>query len=145
VANFKMDLGRIGWGGVHWIGLAQDRDKWRAFVNAVMNLRVSYNAGKLSSDFTTDCLSSSAQIHRGNCVAREVCFVSLYSFCLEQFSSYPRDTRTNASTDSCLASQCVVTVPSVALKPCSAAVQLFADADDLEMPVGTVFNLLPTL
>jgi hypothetical protein len=30
----------IGWGGVFWIGLAQDRDKWRAFVKAAMNLRV---------------------------------------------------------------------------------------------------------
>jgi hypothetical protein len=30
----------IGWGGVDWIGLAQDRDKWRGLVNAVMNLRV---------------------------------------------------------------------------------------------------------
>jgi hypothetical protein len=37
--NYK-DLLEIGWGGVHWIGLAQDRDKWRALVNAVMNLRV---------------------------------------------------------------------------------------------------------
>jgi hypothetical protein len=34
-----MDLLEIGWGGVDWIGLAQDRDKWRAFVDAVMNLR----------------------------------------------------------------------------------------------------------
>jgi hypothetical protein len=38
VDNIKMDLGEIGWGGVDWIGLAQDRDKWRTFVNAVMNL-----------------------------------------------------------------------------------------------------------
>jgi hypothetical protein len=38
--NIKMDLSEIGWGGVDWIGLAQDRDKWRALVNAVMNLRV---------------------------------------------------------------------------------------------------------
>jgi hypothetical protein len=38
--NIKMDLLEIGWGGVDWIGLAQDRDKWRALVNAVMNLRV---------------------------------------------------------------------------------------------------------
>jgi hypothetical protein len=30
----------VGWGGVDWIGLAQDRDKWRALVNAVMKLRV---------------------------------------------------------------------------------------------------------
>jgi hypothetical protein len=38
--NIKMDLLEIGWGGVDWIGLAQDRDRWRALVNAVMNLRV---------------------------------------------------------------------------------------------------------
>jgi hypothetical protein len=38
--NIKMDLGEVGWGYVHWIGLAQDRGKWRALVNAVMNLRV---------------------------------------------------------------------------------------------------------
>jgi hypothetical protein len=35
-----MDLLEIGWGDVDWIGLDQDRDKWRAVVNAVMNLRV---------------------------------------------------------------------------------------------------------
>jgi hypothetical protein len=35
-----VDLLEIGWGGVDWIGLDQDRDKWRALVNAVMNLRV---------------------------------------------------------------------------------------------------------
>jgi hypothetical protein len=40
VDNIKMDLLEIGWGGVDWIGLAQDRDRWRALVNAVMNLRV---------------------------------------------------------------------------------------------------------
>jgi hypothetical protein len=40
VDNTKMDLGETGWGCVHWIPLAQDRDKWRALVNAVMNLRV---------------------------------------------------------------------------------------------------------
>jgi hypothetical protein len=38
--NIKMDLGEIRWGGVDWIGLAQDRDKWRALVNAAMNLPV---------------------------------------------------------------------------------------------------------
>jgi hypothetical protein len=36
----KIDLGEIGSGGVEWIHLAQDRDRWRAVVNAVMNLRV---------------------------------------------------------------------------------------------------------
>jgi hypothetical protein len=35
-----MNLGHVGWGGVDWIGLAQVRDKWRALVNVVMNLRV---------------------------------------------------------------------------------------------------------
>jgi hypothetical protein len=38
--NVKMDLLEISWSGVDWICLAQDRDKWRAFVNPVMNLRV---------------------------------------------------------------------------------------------------------
>jgi hypothetical protein len=39
--GMKMDLEEIGWGGgVEWIQLAQDRDRWRSVVNAVMNLRV---------------------------------------------------------------------------------------------------------
>jgi hypothetical protein len=37
--NIKMDLGEIGIDGVKWIRLAQDRVRWRAFVNTVMNLR----------------------------------------------------------------------------------------------------------
>jgi hypothetical protein len=38
--NNKMVLREIGWGGMDWIDLAQDRDQWRALVNTVMNLRV---------------------------------------------------------------------------------------------------------
>ena len=38
--NIKMDVQEVGW-GMKWIDLAQDRDKWRAFINTVMNLRVS--------------------------------------------------------------------------------------------------------
>jgi hypothetical protein len=38
--NIKMDLVDIGWGDVDWIGVAQDRDKWSALVNAVLNLQV---------------------------------------------------------------------------------------------------------
>jgi hypothetical protein len=40
VDNIKMDLREIGWDGVDWIDLAQDRDRWRAIVKTVMNLRV---------------------------------------------------------------------------------------------------------
>jgi hypothetical protein len=38
--NIKMDIVETKWGGVDWIGLAQDRDRWRALVNSVMSPRV---------------------------------------------------------------------------------------------------------
>jgi hypothetical protein len=40
VDDIKMDLVEVGWGDVDWIGLAQDRDRWRALVNSVLNLRI---------------------------------------------------------------------------------------------------------
>jgi hypothetical protein len=40
VDNIRMDFGEIEWGGVDWIGLARDRDKWRALVSTVMNFWV---------------------------------------------------------------------------------------------------------
>jgi hypothetical protein len=39
VDNIRMDLGEVEWGDVDWIGLAQDRNQWRALVNAVMNFQ----------------------------------------------------------------------------------------------------------
>jgi hypothetical protein len=38
--NIRMDLGEVGWGDVDWIGLAKDRNRWRALVDSVLNLHV---------------------------------------------------------------------------------------------------------
>jgi hypothetical protein len=40
VDNIRMDLGEVGWGDVDWIGVAKDRNRWRALVNSVLNLQV---------------------------------------------------------------------------------------------------------
>jgi hypothetical protein len=40
LVDIRMDLGEVGWGDVDWIGLAQDRNIWKALVNSVLNLRV---------------------------------------------------------------------------------------------------------
>jgi hypothetical protein len=62
VDNVKMDLREIGWDGIDWIGLAHDRDRWRALVSTVMNLRVPKNIGKFLSSFTIRGFSRRAQL-----------------------------------------------------------------------------------
>jgi hypothetical protein len=56
VDNIRMDLGEVGWSDVDWTGLAQNRNRRRALVNSVLNLRVPKNAGKLSSGLTSSGL-----------------------------------------------------------------------------------------
>jgi hypothetical protein len=59
--NIKMNLREIGWGGMDWTDLVQDRDQWRALVNTVMKLRVPYNFGKFFS-CTTGGFARRAQL-----------------------------------------------------------------------------------
>jgi hypothetical protein len=40
VVNIRMDLVEVGWNDVDWIGMAQDKDRWRTLVNSVLNLWV---------------------------------------------------------------------------------------------------------
>jgi hypothetical protein len=61
VDNIKIDLREIGWDGMDWMDLAQDRDQWRVLVNKVMNLRVLQNVGKFLSSCIIRGFSRRAQ------------------------------------------------------------------------------------
>jgi hypothetical protein len=63
VDNINVDLIVIGWDGMDWIDLAQDRDQWMGLIYKVMNFRVSVNFGKFSSSCTTGVFSRRAQLH----------------------------------------------------------------------------------
>jgi hypothetical protein len=65
--NIQRDLREIGWGGMDWIDLAQDRDQWRALVNTVMILRVPYNVGKFLGSCTAGGFSRRTQLHGVSC------------------------------------------------------------------------------
>jgi hypothetical protein len=62
--HIKIDLREIGWDGMDWIDLAQDRDQWRALVNMVMNLWVPKNAGKFLSSCIIGSFSKRAQLRK---------------------------------------------------------------------------------
>jgi hypothetical protein len=64
VDNIIMDLREVGWEGMNWIDLAQDRDQWRALVNTVMNLQVQLNARKFLSSCTICGFSRRAQLRK---------------------------------------------------------------------------------
>jgi hypothetical protein len=80
VDNIRMDLQEVGCGYLDWIGLAQDRDRWRTLVSAVMNLGVPWNAG----NFLTSCKPvsfSRRTLHRG--VSKQDQVLARSSTCVE--------------------------------------------------------------
>ena len=64
VDNIRTDLQDVGCGYMDWIGLAQDRDRWRTLVTAVMNLRVPWNAGNFLTRYKPVSFSRRS-LHRG--------------------------------------------------------------------------------
>jgi hypothetical protein len=64
VDNTEIDFREIGWDGMDWIDLAQDRGQWRALVSTMMNLQVPKSAGKFLSSCTIGGFSRRAQLRK---------------------------------------------------------------------------------
>jgi hypothetical protein len=62
--NIKINLREIGWDGMDWFDLAQDRNQRRALVNTGMNLRVPYKAGRFLRGCTICCFLRRAQLRK---------------------------------------------------------------------------------
>jgi hypothetical protein len=67
-----MDLGEVGWGDVDWIGLAQDRNRWRALCEFGIEPSGSMKCWETIKWPTSGGLSSSAQLHRVSWLAWEI-------------------------------------------------------------------------
>jgi hypothetical protein len=62
VDSITMDFRDIGWDGIDWIDVAQDRDQWMALVNTLMYLRVPYHAGNFLRKCTIASFSRTTQL-----------------------------------------------------------------------------------
>jgi len=83
VDNIRIDLQEMGCRYMEWIGLAQDTDRWRTLVSAVMSFRVPWNAG----NFLTSCKPVSCSrrtLHRG--VSKYIYIVNTWNYLKENFS-----------------------------------------------------------